>query len=77
VDEAGLEFKATIGAGFGIGADARFTLGAGIFKFNVTLGANSIILSDSSLALRTKELCTMGALLIQGLQGDAAVRASG
>jgi hypothetical protein len=64
VDGAGLEFKATIGAGLSIGADNRFALRTRIFKFSSTLGANIIILTDGGLALWTKELCTMWALFI-------------
>lgn len=76
MDGAGLEFKTTVGAELGVGADARFALGTRIFKFSFTLGAKSIILINSSLALWTKELFTVWALLIKGLQGAAAVGTS-
>lgn len=67
MDGVGLKFKATIGAGFGVGADARIALGTRIFKFSFTLGASSVILIDGGLALWTEELLTMGTLLIKGL----------
>jgi hypothetical protein len=76
VDGVGLEFKATIGATLGVGADVRIALGTRIFKFSFTLGTHSIIFRNSGLALWTKELFAMWALFIKGLQGAAAVGAN-